>query len=426
MNKISKYVIETKTDDNKYGLIYNTKNNYFIRYLLSDFKNSNELLNYPKIYDFLEEKNFIENDNEIEQIINLQKESIESNDTLMLILKITKDCNFRCIYCYENFKQLEITEDVQNGIIQFIENKIKNTSLKRVAISWLGGEPLLNLNCIEYMAPKVKKICEENNVKYCSTIVTNGFLLTSDVFEKLLTLGVNLFQITIDGPKSIHDMQRKLISGGKSYDIIKQNLYDISKSKAKFQVVLRTNISRKLLNNMDEYINDMLPLFKDKRFFAMYHPVVDFSNLSHEVTDTEVLNEMIYAMNKGFKFPQVTEYLYGGSTLCYGAKENHFVIDTLGQVSKCTETNEQYSIIGKMSIQGIIEPNLFLKLWDGARISTKCLTCNSISSCGGGACPLYYLKHGKPRCMKYKSIQNKEELLKIAEKQQAYNLTLHL
>ncbi|MEG0507397.1 MAG: 4Fe-4S cluster-binding domain-containing protein [Longicatena sp.] len=157
MNKISKYVIETKTDDNKYGLIYNTKNNYFIRYLLSDFKNSNELLNYPKIYDFLEEKNFIENDNEIEQIINLQKESIESNDTLMLILKITKDCNFRCIYCYENFKQLEITEDVQNGIIQFIENKIKNTSLKRVAISWLGGEPLLNLNCIEYMAPKVKK-----------------------------------------------------------------------------------------------------------------------------------------------------------------------------------------------------------------------------------------------------------------------------
>lgn len=44
----------------------------------------------------------------------------------------------------------------------------------------------------------------------------------------------------------------------------------------------------------------------------------------------------------------------------------------------------------------------------------------------GRACPLYYLKRGKARCMKCYSLQEKELLLKIADLQGVYNLTLHL
>lgn len=116
------------------------------------------------------------------------------------------------------------------------------------------------------------------------------------------------------------------------------------------------HISQQMLGNLDAYINDFSPLFKDKRFFAMYHTVVDFSDLSHDVTDRQVLNEIIYALDKGFRFTSMTDYLSISSKYCYAAKDNHFVVDVDGMLSKCTETNEEYSFIGNITIKSPIIP----------------------------------------------------------------------
>ncbi|WP_317317228.1 radical SAM/SPASM domain-containing protein [Amedibacillus dolichus] len=422
--RLSKYVLETKSFDEQYGLLYNSKNNYFIRYLLSDFKDVNSLLDVPQIQKLLEEKEFLYCENEFHDIQRRIKKIIKSEETLMLILKVTKDCNFRCIYCYEQFSDKNMSVDVQDNIISFIKNKINMGTIKHLIISWFGGEPLMNMECIRYMGKEIKCFCELRHVKYSSSVVTNGFLLNRKVVKELVDLGVNTFQITIDGDAEIHNKQRRLANGLETYSVIKNNLFDLKNLEGDFQIVLRTNISQQMLGNLDAYINDFSPLFKDKRFFAMYHIVVDFSDLSHDVTDRQVLNEIIYALDKGFRFTSMTDYLSISSKYCYAAKDNHFVVDVDGMLSKCTETNEEYSFIGKIISDGTIEKNQFFNIWRGTRLSDKCLDCENYSICGGGECPLYYLKHGIARCMKYYTLDEKELLLKVSEQQGQYNLTL--
>lgn len=425
--KISKYVYTATSFDGQYNLLFNSKNDYFIRYDNQDFKDIIALTENEEICEFLSEKGFYYSDDEFQIIQKTPASALKSEDTLMLILKITKDCNFRCTYCYEDFSSTKMSDDIQNNVINLIKKQLKIGKIKHVIVSWFGGEPLLNLQCIEDMSPKIINLCLNYGAKYSSSIVTNGYLLNSHAITKLLNAKVNNFQITIDGPSYVHNKQRKSIDGKGTYDEIKNNLLNFKDIKGHFNVILRTNISRDLLACMNDYEDDLLIKFiDDSRFLTMYHPVVDFSDCSHLVTDDEIINLITHALKKDIRFAPLTEYLSSTNSFCYGIKENRYVIDVDGQVSKCTVVNEPYSIIGNVTPEGIIDTNAFNNLWKCARISSKCIECDSYASCGGGACPLFYLKHGQARCMKYKNPKQKELILKITELQKGYHLTLHL
>lgn len=71
-----------------------------------------------------------------------------------------------------------------------------------------SGEPLLAMDIIESMSVRIMEICKKAKRKYISDITTNGYLLSLDVFRKLLDLNVIEYQITIDGPKEIHDAKK--------------------------------------------------------------------------------------------------------------------------------------------------------------------------------------------------------------------------
>ncbi len=101
--KISRYVLRTDNLDGKYELLYNTKNDYFLRVNKGDFNNIDCLLNDMKVVSFLEEKRFFEEEEEMKFIYEQQELAIKSQETMMLIIKLTRNCNFRCTYCYEDF-----------------------------------------------------------------------------------------------------------------------------------------------------------------------------------------------------------------------------------------------------------------------------------------------------------------------------------
>ncbi|WP_373468867.1 radical SAM protein [Acidianus infernus] len=77
--------------------------------------------------------------------------------------------------------------------------------------------------------------------------MTNGSLLTRHVFEELKSLGLTHVQITLDGPKEVHDKRRYFVGGKGSYDIILKNLKEI---RDEVNVVLRVNID---VNNLDSF-----------------------------------------------------------------------------------------------------------------------------------------------------------------------------
>lgn len=322
--------------------------------------------------------------------------------------------------------KLNKSEEDQKSIEHYIENRLLEGKIRKVVVDWFGGEPTMNMECIINMGEDIHRICKKYGVEYTSGITTNGYLLNEKNVEALYNAHVSVFQITIDGRSEIHDTQRVLADGRGTFQTIYENLKKLKERSGEYKVVLRTNISQKMLGSMKEYVELMKEFFLDERFSAVFHPVVDFEDMSHEVSDEEVMKEVCEAIKAGFIFAPLTEFLCLDASFCYGIKENHYVIDTDLNVTKCTASNEPYSIVGKISPEGELIPNSFMNVWRGARISEKCKECSNFAGCGGGACPMYYLKHGEARCMKYKEKGQIEKVLQIADFQKQYDVYIHL
>ncbi|MZJ17645.1 4Fe-4S cluster-binding domain-containing protein, partial [Enterococcus durans] len=150
-----------------------------------------------------------------------------SRSHLSLVIAATSNCNFRCVYCYERsvLRASTMSEATQEAIVKFVESEAPH--LESFTVTWYGGEPLLALDIIESLSLKFIDICKKNDIAYGATIVTNGYLLNCAVVEKLNTLYVNQYQVTLDGRKEIHDCSRPLANGGGTYDVITQNLIDV-------------------------------------------------------------------------------------------------------------------------------------------------------------------------------------------------------
>lgn len=85
-----------------------------------------------------------------------------------------------------------------------------------VAISFYGGEPLLNFplikSCAEYAHQKLK------NKEVYFSITTNATLLTPKIANFLFSEKKFSIVVSIDGPKEIHDEFRRDIKGDGSFD----------------------------------------------------------------------------------------------------------------------------------------------------------------------------------------------------------------
>lgn len=113
---------------------------------------------------------------------------------ISIVWEITNNCNFKCPHCRAYQIYIEDSEEIENKIIEEI---IKNEIL---TVNISGGEPLLN--------PRVIGIIKKLNDKQIYTgISTNGWLY-NEKREELLNAGLKFIQISVDGPKELHEKFR--------------------------------------------------------------------------------------------------------------------------------------------------------------------------------------------------------------------------
>lgn len=268
-----------------------------------------------------------------------------SDSQLLLTLIPTEQCNFRCKYCYESFPDNVMSTEVQDSILLYLKKNLNRYS--SLHISWFGGEPLLAIDIIESMSEKIKKICAFYKKPFTASMTTNGFLLDIDNFKKLLKCNVIYYQITIDGTKEIHDVQRPhselKIS---TYDKIIDNLKHIKDEirSGIFKITIRSNFSRFHLNRIDEYKQTIYELFgDDKRFQFFVRPVMDWggdsiNNFKDNLVDNKELNDFYdKLMSSDYKLNYIYDDLidFGGG-VCYAGKKNTYLIKTNGDIYKCT------------------------------------------------------------------------------------------
>lgn len=416
---VSKYLIfaEDKIDKNKINCI-NLFTGSFIKINLKDFL---LLFNYKKLNEnqeilkkFIEEKIII-NFDEYDFWLKRAKINSDSTDKLSLSICPTLDCNFNCPYCFEKHRQGKMSLEVQEDIINFINKVNSKNKLKKLNITWFGGEPLLNIEIIESLSQKIISFSEKNNIQYFSNIITNGYLLNQKNADILAKAKVNKYQITLDGVSEIHDKTRCLKNGSPSFNKIVDNLKN---TKIVGHINIRQNIYNDNKNNIEELKNFLEQLKKTSNNNISYYfgEVCLNDNLeeNNKLSMIESLNFSKIKLSQSDIFIPKIKFL-----ACGAQRKNTFTIDELGNLYKCRDQagTLKYSFgnIKNWNDNIISYPNNFNTFIDTIEMinDKDCIECAWFPVCAGG-CPKYRLFY-KKKCIPYKGYEE-EFINKIAEK----------
>lgn len=188
-----------------------------------------------------------------------------NKNLLSLTIAPTMACNFRCIYCFEkgHYGNSLMDGETQIALMNFIKSHLDG--VKNINVTWFGGEPLLGMSVIESLSEQIIALCEEKELQYQAGIITNGYLLTPENAEKLKKYNVRYAQVTVDGPKEIHNERRPTVNGQGTYDVIMNNLKSIC---GILHVHLRINVDIKNI----ELANEVVSHLKQENMLEYIHP----------------------------------------------------------------------------------------------------------------------------------------------------------
>lgn len=148
-----------------------------------------------------------------------QFEDIMATSQTQVLLIPTYDCNFSCIYCYEDGvagRSGLISRQAVDAFFEDVSQRLGNEPVKPY-ITLFGGEPLLNRPAQkEIMDYIIGKAADEG---YDLAVVTNGYHL-SDYVDMLSKASVKEVQVTLDGPPEVHNRRRRLKGGQDSFGAI--------------------------------------------------------------------------------------------------------------------------------------------------------------------------------------------------------------
>lgn len=348
-----------------------------------------------------------------EELETLYRNVLFNQDVLSVILLPTEKCNFRCTYCYENFENGKMNDDIISKIEDIINNWLPQYNI--LHINWFGGEPLLAIDVIKKTSEKVLQICKKLQKPFYSSITTNGYLLDLHTMKELLKLHVMVFQITIDGDKRAHDKQRILQNGEGTYDIILQNLLNIKnqiKTKT-IKIIIRVNVSKDI---NESALNELIKLFEDdKRFIISVQKIFEVGGKSDNAAPN--LSDYIKTLEKCAH--HYVDDLDPHEAICYAAKQNTLMIRSDGSMSKCTVNfQDKKNYFGNILSKDVKDVTLNSYVYNRSQHKKEeCIRCCIYPLCFGRQCPARSHQLCDLLITKYtqtiKSLSSKAEIIEI-------------
>ena len=154
----------------------------------------------------------------------------ESREQLRMTVLTTLQCNFACDYCIQgdhgdyNKHAAKMSLQTAAEVASWAERRLDELGAESYVLTFFGGEPLLNLPVVYYLAERMWKSCEARGVRMLVNIITNGLLLTPEVVDRLAPFGLNGVKITLDGDRDTHNQMRPLRGGQGTFDKIIGNI----------------------------------------------------------------------------------------------------------------------------------------------------------------------------------------------------------
>lgn len=366
--------------------------------VISDIRNNsyNESKYNSKLIEDMKKAGCIVSDEsdelkELEYYRNLGKYDLTF---LALTIAPTLDCNFRCKYCFETHRHGVMSISNRVALINFVKKRI--SQLKHLSINWYGGEPLIAKNVIYSLSEKFISLCKVHEVEYSAFIITNASLLKDEDILSFKKYNIRGAQITIDGPKEMHDARRVNCAGGSTFELLLENVNKLLLND--IDVIIRINIDKE---NIDT-VNDLLAILKNK-IIKPEKVKIDFGKVTAltevcKSVENECFNGGEYAdlllplyakaISYGFVMNRMAVYPSPRFNYCTADYANSFVIDVDGDIHKCwNHVGNKNQSCGNLQNNDMELSSKYLEWvqWDPFRIE-KCKNCNLLPVCMGG-CP---------------------------------------
>ena len=406
--KFSKYNIVEETE--KALVIFNPLYSNYVKITTdADIKKFNNLLE-TKIFDIadpmvkaLYQRNYIidKEIDEYEVALNKVNECVKGFDKkCTLLLYVTEQCNFRCIYCPEDHVNKRFSEENWDSLYRHIEKNVRNGQYEFVRISFFGGEPLLETSSILKFLDRLELLKNEYpEVVFKHEMTTNGYLLTPEIYDKLTRYDVKHYQITIDGFADVHNKTRPLVNGGGTWERIIENLKYINTKDDNVTINFRANISPLNQDSIQEFMDWSMQTFDNKKFtFSAETVIANTENVPEELAtdyqskEYQEIDTFMNHSNRGFSKEEVKPLKLLGFSCRYATK-NFYTITTDGNISKCGEAAFGLTeVVGKLLPDGDFEFfDNYIDWTEGFEIEA-CKDCNVYPLCGARSC-LYKKVH---------------------------------
>lgn len=264
---------------------------------------------------------------------------------MMVTVAPTLSCNFGCHYCFQGVDKplTKMTPRVREATKAWILDQLPGR--RSFHLTWYGGEPLMDQEAIWDISDAAIRYCDDNDIKYTSMMISNGYKMTVPVAEKLKQAQVAKVQITIDGDEATHDSRRHLTSGRGTFQRILDNIQAVTE-RGLLKVSVRVNIdgqneaeARALLDVLEARglgIRNGVSVY-----FAPVESVAEaagdgcttcLSKTDYGQTETRL---HLLAFEKGLMpMPKMPRHL----GLCTAVKPNSYVVVPNGDLHKCWDT----------------------------------------------------------------------------------------
>ena len=332
-----------------------------------------------------------------ETALNLIKE--QEKNVWDVILVPNLGCNYRCTYCFEKeggYPSLVLSREQVDAVFEIIKDKMKPG---KESLTLYGGEPLAkeNRELIEYI---VDKGVSQGNTFFA---VTNGH----DLEHYMNLLGsdkISSVQITMDGPKEMHDKRRIALDKSSSYDKILSNI-ERALRETDVSVKLRMNLDKRNAPFIMDFLDDLdrRGIINNPALFIAANPVVGIGELGLTHDDMRELEIKVEA-----RYPQFHE-MFMGRTMVSNEKilpALYFGVPVPLRVSVCSASDGMkvftpdgciyscWSAIGRQEHvigtyderENVNWDNGVLDRWKKTMVAfnEKCLGCKYAFLCAGG------------------------------------------
>lgn len=368
-----------------------------------------------KLYDDMHYGNYIISD-EVDELTILQFRNNRgkfSSDMLSYVIAPTLACNFACPYCFEQAKPVIMSEEVQEIIIENVRKNAKKG--RNIDITWYGGEPLLAKNIIFSMAKQMIEICDKYKVNYFSNIITNGYLISENDIEQYKKSRISAFQITIDGPREIHNTRRILKATPEigTFDQIIGNVMILKNNE--IGIAIRINIDKQNIENTKELIRFLKDSnLKDVSIHFGHVSACTDSNegianqcLSNQQYADESLKLQEYLFDMGLASQGYPHYPGIKANYCGADSMNTYVIDPEGYKYKCwNEVGMIDLAVGNLMWNEDDYPEQMVcremrYMTYNPMTRPNCKECEVLPICMGG-CPYEAVRTNNENCEKWK------------------------